>query len=258
MAFPNRTYSALLVFLVTIMLLAVSAWGGCPTPGKVSDAALRTFQRKIEVVGIRPSSAPGICEIHVRLSGQNRIIYTDAKGDFLLAGQLYEASSGRNLTKDAIGEINRLSAEEMKALEPLTAFTLGEKGEVVYFVTDPQCPYCKKAEAVLKALAEAGELQVRFLLFPLRFHQGAKEQCISVICDNKGVDGLDTGYRSDNQCPEGVKKVAETILLLEKKSITGTPTYIFSSGRYHSGVLNEEALLEQMGMVKAKEAQSKE
>lgn len=79
-------------------------------------------------------------------------------------------------------------------------------------------------------------------MFPLDSHEGAREQCISVICDGKGFDELHEGYRSDNQCERGTALVADTAEFLRRKGISSTPTYIFSDGIPHSGLLQEEAL----------------
>ena len=91
-------------------------------------------------------------------------------------------------------------------------------------------------------MADQKKVQVRFLLLPLEFHKGAKEQCISVICDKKGLEDFEKGYRSENQYEEGRMLVASTVDFLKKKGIRSTPTYIFSNGRIHSGLLRGDDL----------------
>ena len=78
-------------------------------------------------------------------------------------------------------------------------------------------------------MAEAGGIQVRVLMFPLDSHPEAKTKCVSVICDDKSFDDLESGYTSENQCAEGVAKVEETITYLRRKGIGSTPTYIFAA-----------------------------
>jgi thiol:disulfide interchange protein DsbC len=85
-------------------------------------------------------------------------------------------------------------------------------------------------------------------MFPLAMHKGAREQCIAVICDKKSFDDLESGYKSDSTCGEGERLVDETIALLSGKGITGTPTYIFSDGRFQSGVLEADALRQRLGI----------
>jgi thiol:disulfide interchange protein DsbC len=222
----------------------------CPSKDAIQQAATRIFKRDLTIGDIRPSPVPGLCEVQAELQGQYRMIYTDTKGEYLIPGQIYRISDGANLTRDAIAELNRFTDKDLAGLEPLTAFSIGSKGPVVYFVTDPQCPYCGKAEEIFAPMAEAGEVQVRFLLFPLKFHKGAEEESISVICDNKGLEGLKARYRSDNQCEEGKKKVGDTMELLKKKGITGTPTYIFSDGLFQSGVMDARVLKERLQSLK--------
>ena len=97
-------------------------------------------------------------------------------------------------------------------------------------------------------MAEAGEIQVRVLMFPLPSHKGAKEQCVAVICDDKGFDGLHEGYTSENQCEEGTSKVEKTIDFLRNKGIGSTPTFIFPDGLYQSGLLEADALRRRLGL----------
>jgi len=102
-------------------------------------------------------------------------------------------------------------------------------------------------------MAEAGEIQVRVLMFPLDSHPKAKLKCVSVICDKKGFEDLDNGYTSENQCAEGVAKVDETIAFLRAKGIGSTPTYIFADGLFSSGVMAAEPLRSRLGIAAAEE-----
>jgi thiol:disulfide interchange protein DsbC len=236
-----------LFFLVQIQGCLAAA---CPSKEAIQQKVVETFKQDINVVKIRPGAVPGLCEVQVKFKGQNRILYTDPKGEFLITGFIFRSSDGINITKEAIADLNRFTDSDLRRLEDLTAFTVGSKGEVVYFVTDPQCPYCKKAEEIVVHMAEAEELQLKVLLFPLGFHRGAKEQCISVVCDNKGLEGLDSGYESENQCQEGKNKIENTLRFLQQKGITAVPTYIFTDGQYHSGVLKEEVIKKRLGLSK--------
>ncbi len=242
--FSNTFCMFFILMLVCMFFISISNASDetCPSKDKMQKAVKDTFHRPITVVEIKPSPMPGLCQVQVQFQKQNRLIYSDTKGDFLVAGQLFSTKDAKNLTRETMMEINRLSKEEIKKLDELTAFTIGKKGQTIYFVTDPQCPYCKKAEAILEPLVQQEKIQVKYLLFPLKFHKGAKEESISIICDNKGLEGLKNRYRSENQCADGKKKVEGTVKFLMGKGITGTPTYIFPDGRYHSGVMDQKGL----------------
>ncbi len=235
---------------VSLVFFSQFVFAKCPSGNVLEKGIQKTFRQKIKVIKVKPSKMPGVCQVQVKFRGMTRLIYSDTNGDFLLAGQLFDTKTGKNLTRETLAEINRLGPKELKKLKNLSAFSLGSKGPVVYLVTDPQCPYCKKAEEILEPLAKDGKLQVRYLLFPLKFHKGAKEECISIICDKKGLEGFKNRYRSENQCEKGKKQVDETVKFLMSKGISGTPTYIFPDGRYHSGVLNKKQLMEKLSKFK--------
>ncbi len=228
----------------------------CPELSKVQGMINRTFRKSIKVKNVKPARVDGLCRVEIKFQNRNRVLYVDANGEYIIPGDVYRTSDGANLTREAMMEINRFTEPQMKTLEKLTAFTMGDKGPVVYFVTDPQCPYCKKAEAILEPLAQSGQIQVKVMLYPLKFHKGAKEECISIICDNKGLEGLKSRYRSENQCDKGKKLIQDTLKFLQSKGITGTPTYIFADGRFQSGVLQKDKLLKKMGIAAGAEKKS--
>jgi len=221
---------------------------GCPSEKDLLEKIQPIVKREVEIRGIRPTAYNGLCEIHVRINGRDNILYTNPDNEFFVFGHLIESNTGENLTRQALEQYTKLSPNEVKNLKSYTAFSIGKGPVDVYYVTDPQCPYCKKGEAILKKLAESGEIRAHFLLYPLSFHENAKEQCISIICDKKGVEGLESEYQSENQCVPGKNKVEATILFMKEKGITGTPGYIFTDGIIHTGLLREPNLRERLGL----------
>lgn len=238
----------LLIAMMLLPLLLDPAFAQCPTPATVLNGLSNFPARDVVVIGIRPTAYTEICEVHVRVQNRDQIIYVGTRGEFFLMGQLYDASSGRNLTRSSLETATRFSPEEMVLLNSLTAFSIGNSGKTVYFSTDPQCSYCKEGTEIFKKIVSSGAVQVKFLLFPLPSHKGAREQSISIICDGKSLPEFESGYRSDNQCPDGIMKIEKTGKLLRDKGISGTPTYIFSDGSFHSGLIKEGELRSRLGL----------
>ena len=230
----------------------------CPTPDQLVQSIQSIMKRDVEIRGIKPTPFKGFCEVHVRISGRDNILYTNPDNEFLVFGHLIDSKTGKNLTKKALEEYTRLSPKDVEKLKSYTAFSIGKAPVELFYVTDPQCPYCKKGEKILKQMAEHGEITVHFILYPLSFHKGAKEQCISIICDNKGLEGLETEYQSDNQCTQGKNKVEATNLFMKEKGITGTPGYIFTDGLIHTGLLHEPNLRESLGLPPPKSEEQSE
>ncbi|OPX28829.1 MAG: hypothetical protein B1H08_05185 [Candidatus Omnitrophica bacterium 4484_171] len=237
-------------FLLLFMLSfcePVSA-GGCPSAVVAKLMVKKVFNRDVNIVKIQHSPIAGLCQIQIKTDGKFQIIYTDAAGKYLIPASIFRVSDKSNLTKEKISWLNRFTPSQFKTLDSLTVFTAGA-GKTIYFITDPQCPYCKKAESALKPLIDAKIIKVKFIIFPMPFHKGSKEQSISIVCDNKGLEGLMSQYRSRNQCQQGKDKIEKTILFLKHKRVTGVPTYIFPDGLYHSGAISEQELKRRLGII---------
>jgi len=243
------------LILLMVLSFSTSTAAQCPEKQRIEQVVAKFEAPDKRLLDLRPTAYPGLCEAHVQLNGKTHIFYTGPSGDYFLMGQLYDSASGRNVTRETIEAITFFSPEEMNRLAEIVVFTVGQRGKIVYYATDPQCPYCKKGVETLQKLAAAGELQVRFLLYPLASHKGAREQSISTICDRKTLEDFESGYRSENLCTEGTWKVDATTELLSQKGVSGTPTYIFSDRRFHSGLLEEAELRRRLGLTPAPAAE---
>lgn len=225
-----------------------AASAGCPAEKRVEEIVAKFEAPDRRLLLLRPTAYPGLCEAHVQLNGKTHIFYTGPGGEYFLMGQLYDAASGRNVTRETIEAMTLFSPEEMARLAELSAFRIGRGGKTLFYVTDPQCPYCKKGYDDLRQMADAGEIQVFFLLYPLDSHKGAREQSIATICDGKGLAEFENGYRSDNLCAEGQRKIDAARELLARKNVSGTPAYIFPDRRFHSGLMEAEELRRRLGL----------
>ncbi len=249
----NRTPAriAMALSLLGALIFSAAAHAQCPPRERIEEVIAKFEAQDRSLVAIQPTPYPGLCEVQVRLNNRIHLFYTGSTGDFLLMGQLYDSGSGRNLTRETLEQVNLFSPEEMAQLAELSAVTLGSSGKVVLYATDPHCPYCKKGEEVLKRLAEAGELTAKILFFPLESYKDSRDISIAVICDKKSLEEFHGGYKSNNQCAEGIRSVDTTKAILSRKGVTGTPTYIFPDRRYHSGMLEEAELRRRLGLPEA-------
>ena len=97
----------------------------------------KAFRRKVQVQRVQPAPVEGLCEIVVSLQGRSSLIYSDGSGRYFVTGQIVDSETRQDLSREALAEYNRFTPEELQHLESLTALTVGERGPVVYFVTDP-------------------------------------------------------------------------------------------------------------------------
>lgn len=218
----------------------------CP---KVEDLqrTLDTIQKGLTLVKIEKSPIAGLCEVVVKISETDKaLFYTDPRGQYIVSGNIIELSTRKNLTSEKLALLNKrvLDRATLAELDRVVAFNWGNAGPSIYFITDPDCPFCKQAEAILEELVNSGKLTVKVILFPLEaIHPEARAKSVSIICDKKGYEGLRVGYKSKNLCEQGNKKVDETIKLMQKIGVKGTPTFVFPDGEMKSGVMQAEAIL---------------
>ncbi len=240
------------LFLIAFLLFLTACKGvtgqssECP---KLEDLqkTLDTIQKGINLEKISKSPISGLCEVVVKISDTDKgIFYTDPQGKYILTGNIIELSTRKNLTGERLAFLNKkvLPKETLTELEKVVAFSVGNSPNYVYFITDPDCPFCKKAETILDELIKAGKLSVKVIFFPLEpIHPQAKAKSVAILCDKKGFEGLKAGYLSNNQCEAGKKLVEDSIKLMQKIGVRGTPTFVFPDGEMKSGVLSPDYIL---------------
>ena len=210
------------------------------------------LQPGLKIEKIEPSEISGLCSVVLKVSDMDKsLVYVDSKGKYLVAGNIIEVSTKKNLTQEKLAMLNKivLSASQVLELEKRVAFVHGKSDKFVYLITDPDCPFCKKAEEMLDDLVKKGKLSVKVILFPLeQIHPEAKAKAISIICDKKGFEELKQGYISKNQCEYGKKFIEDTQNFVLSLKVRGTPTFVFSDGEMKSGLIPKELLLQKLGI----------
>ncbi len=241
--------------LISLFLLAsckaASTNEACPKVEEVQKI-FDNLQKGLTVEKVEPSSINNLCSVIIKLGEREKgLVYLDTKGKYFVSGNIIEIASKRNLTQEKLQALNRivLNAQELATLERLVAFVHGNAKKYVYYITDPDCPFCKRAEEVLDELVKARKLSVKVLFFPLeKIHPEAKAKAISIICDKKGFEELKRGYKSNNQCEEGKKLVEKSQNFILSLGVRGTPTFVFPDGETKSGVLPKEVFLQKLGI----------
>ena len=96
---------------------------------------------------VRSTPMTGLYEVRVGTD----LFYTDAKGSYLIQGELIDTKAKRNLTED---RMNQLTAVDFKQLPLKDAITIvhgkGERKMAIF--EDPNCGYCKRFEKDLQSV----------------------------------------------------------------------------------------------------------
>lgn len=172
----------------------------------------------------------GLCEIVLKDKNQYVIIY--ATKDFVLFGDLIRY--GKSETQKLLAELRKEKFKEIrKELDEVvaTAYRPVKKPKaVLYFISDPDCPYCNAVKDKVKELADKYGVEVKLVWFPLPFHKGADKKAESFICSNKTFKDYLEGDFGQKSCETGRKKVEKSLKLVQELGVNGTPTFFLDDG----------------------------
>jgi thiol:disulfide interchange protein DsbC len=176
---------------------------------------------------VKPAGVGGLFE--VRING-SEIYYTDAKGDFLIDGQIIDTKTRRNLTEERIA---KLTAIPFDSLPIKDAFILvrgnGQRKMAVF--EDPNCGYCKRFE---RDLQKVDNVTVYLFLYPVLGPDSLKKSHDIWCAKDRAVAWQDWMLREQVAAPASAicdtTAVARNVELGRKYKITGTPTLLFTNG----------------------------
>jgi thiol:disulfide interchange protein DsbC len=167
----------------------------------------------------------------------DRVIYTDAKVNYVVVGAIYDANSKKNLTEARQRELNRIAWDSL----PLNlAFkrVKGNGSRRLAIFADADCPFCKRLEGDVRKL---DDVTIYTFLFPIdQLHPDASRKSAIIWCAPDRAKAWDEFFASgklpDNKgdCPTPIK---ETAALGEKLHVTATPTLVFADGSMIPGAI---------------------
>ncbi|HKB54219.1 MAG TPA: DsbC family protein [Ramlibacter sp.] len=186
--------------------------------------------RKIDEV--RKTEMPGVYEVRTGTD----LFYTDAEGNFLIAGQLIDTRTKHNLTQE---RIDKLTAIDFAALPMKDAFTIvrGDGKRKLAVFEDPNCPYCKRFEHDLQ---KVDNVTIYMFLYPI-LGADSMDKSRNIWCaKDKGRvwQDLMVGNRpvAAASCDTGA--VTRNVEFGRKHNITGTPTLILVDGNRVPGAVS--------------------
>lgn len=215
----------------------------CPTKDAIKNSVKELIPQDFtveSVSGVKEIS--GLCEVVIKIGAQPLVFYTDSTANYVVAGNIISLKDKKNITRERQQEFMKVSQDQLKELEKHVNFTYGQGKKFIYYITDPDCPFCKKSEPTIEEWAKKNNVQVKVILFPLPIHPEAFGKSVALVCDKKGWDELVKGYNSKNQCDEGKKVITDNLQFLSQLGVNGTPTFVGMNGKMHSGVPTEEDL----------------
>ncbi|MDH0047740.1 DsbC family protein [Comamonas terrigena] len=180
---------------------------------------------------IRPTPMQGLYEVRIGTD----LFYSDAKGNYLIQGELIDTKARRNLTED---RITKLTEVQFKDLPLQDAFTVvrgkGERKLAVF--EDPNCGYCKRFE---RDMQKVDNVTIYMFLYPILSPDSA-EKSRNIWCSKDKVTAWHDMMLRDKAPAAAscdVTALQRNLALGKKHKITGTPTLIFEDNSRVPGAI---------------------
>jgi thiol:disulfide interchange protein DsbC len=227
-----QTLSTFLLFSA-VASFAVNAYAdNDPCAGvaeKFTAEALKAGQKEFKVDAVKQSQVKGLCEIQTG----NNILYFAPAENLIVSGNIFDFQ-GRNYTREKIEALTNESLGKTLSKLPLDkAITVGKGPVQVIEITDPDCPYCRRASAWLDGRSDV----TRKVFFAPMAHPKAIEK-VKVILASKNPEAEYHAYMrgehdKDTVVPsvtdEKAKALAdEHLKLASDAKVNGTPTFFIN------------------------------
>ncbi|MDT8989721.1 DsbC family protein [Curvibacter sp. APW13] len=233
-------------------LAAAAALYACAAVASAQDAQIKknidTHLPQLQgVQEVRKTPIPGIFEIRVQ---DSEIYYTDAKGEFLIQGQVYDLKNKRNLTKEREDKLTAVNWDSLPVKDAIT-FTRGNGARKLAVFADPNCGYCKKFE---RDLLKVDNITVHvFQIGILAPDSKTKNRAIWCARD-KGQAWLDWMVKGAQPAEAAAmcdsSAVTRNEAFAKKNKINSTPTLLFEDGSRTAGAIPMEELEQQFASIK--------
>ena len=219
-------------------LLATAAFALSFTASAQEAAIRKTLAERIpqmeKIDEVRTTAMPGLYEVRIGTD----LFYTDAKGNYVIQGELIDTKARRNLTED---RINQLTAVKFEDLPFKDAFTLvrGDGSRKIAVFEDPNCGYCKRFE---REMRNVNNVTVYLFLYPILSPDSA-EKSRNIWCAKDRAAAWND-YMLRDKAPDSAScdtaALQRNLALGKKHKITGTPTLIFTNGTRVPGAIGAQ------------------
>lgn len=218
----------------------------CAVPPAAADES--TIRRVVEaklggtrIDGIQPAAMPGLWEVRFQTQEGPRIVYTDAKANYIISGNLYDARADRNITEERLQKLSAIKFSELP-LQHAVKIQRGNGRRVLAMFSDPYCPACQRFE---QELIKVDDVTIYVFMYPV-IRPELSDQSRSVWCSkDRQKAWLDLALRKrppavNTSCANPI----DTVLALGRRlGVNSTPTLFLATGERLRGGLPADRLI---------------
>jgi thiol:disulfide interchange protein DsbC len=237
--------------LATVLALTAGALLAVPalaqTPARAAPLSLEATQVKrllelkfpgATVGSVTKSPFFGLYEVLF----DDQLVYTDAKVSYVVVGNVYDATTKKNMTEAKMRELTRVAFDSLP-LELAMKKVKGDGTRRIAIFSDADCPFCARLEKELKSI---DNVTIYTFLYPIdQLHPDAARKSRIIWCAPDRVKAWDTFFESgalpknNGDCDT---PMAATGQLGQQMRVTATPTLVFADGSVIPGALSAERL----------------
>ncbi len=236
---------AVMLVLMGFSFSASAANTTNPSEARTAQTIRQNVQTRLpqfpKIDEVRPTPMPGLYELRVG----KQLLYSDAKGDFLIDGSLLDTRRQINLTQSRTEELGSVAWKALP-LQDAVVTTVGNGQRKIAVFEDPNCGYCKVLE---KDLRKIGNVTVYAFLYPVLGQDSvAKAQAIWCAKDRPAtrmqwmVNQVNPTKNTNANAGCNVQALSRNLAFGREHQIMATPTLFFPNGKRIGGALSKEAL----------------
>jgi len=235
-------------YIVAVIVAFISFFSMQLVYAQVEQQVKTDLQKKlgtaVKIKSVSASPLSGIYEVQVG----NDVVYTDAKSQYLIQGEIIELATGKNITEQRQNDLSRIKWSDLPQANAMKQVRGNGARQLAVF-SDPNCGYCKRLE---KSMQQLDNVTIYTYLIPILGPdsvQKAKQIWCSADPAKTYIDwmvnGTALGGKTDCTTP-----VDKNIALAKTYGITGTPTLFFTDGSRFPGAVQISDLEKKLATLK--------
>lgn len=240
------TSARVVVALAATALLGVSGAAAAePAKGaqlKDPRAAIAT-KLDVSVEAVRASVVPGLYEV----AHGSEVLYVTGDGKYVIAGDLYDADKGTNLTTVRRNQARLAGLKTVSDDEAIIYAPTAPRYTVTVF-TDVDCTFCRRLHSDVAEYNKLG-VRIRYVFYP-RTGPGTDSwrKAEAVWCSPNRKEALTRAKLGNDPGAKVCKDnpVAKTYALGQELGIRGTPGIFTDRGEYLPGYFAPAQLVEKL------------
>ncbi len=227
------------------VLPAAGVWAQAPAKQSATSAGeegvRKLFIERFGAVAIEGISRTPYGLYEVRVGSE--LVYTDEKVTFLLDGNLIDAKTRKNVTRERIEKLQAVKFEELPLAHAIKQVR-GNGARKVALFEDPNCGYCKQLRRSMEGI---DNVTIYTFLYPILSPDSTVKSKAVWCASDQGKAWDDWMLRGKTpkagNCDAPIQQVLE---LGKKLRVTGTPTIIFGDDTRVGGAIPVEQLKQRL------------